>query len=137
MGVIAKRRISGPPKGRKETFIRTLPLDWMQRAARLPGKACSTALAIWFLVGVERTYTIKLSIKLAKQFGRSRNAVYRDLFLLEKAHLIRTNRGTGRLPEITVLNGWVELPPATVETPEKVIPRNVLGGVRKWQVGAS
>jgi hypothetical protein len=45
--------------------------------------------------------------------------------LLEETHLIRVDRRRGRLPEVTVLNGYVELSPSIVaETPEEAVHRD-------------
>ena len=38
-----------------------LPLDWMQRAARLPGKTLQVALALWYLAGLQKSLTVKLA----------------------------------------------------------------------------
>lgn len=79
-----------------------IPLEWLKRAAPLPGKALQIYLCIWFLKGVKRNNTVKLSYKLLIEFGVSRSSSYRGLKALEDTHLISVERHSGRSPLVTL-----------------------------------
>ena len=79
-----------------------IPLEWLKQAAPLSGKAMQIALCIWFLIGVKRDNTVKLSYKLLKEFGVSRSSSYRGLEALENAGLIAIERHPGRSPIVTL-----------------------------------
>ena len=87
---------------RRERFVR-MPLPWISLAARLPGRVCQVAIALWYLTGVKRVTTVKLSANLCRQFGVDRHAVRRALQQLESAHLVSVVRKPGQLPLVTVL----------------------------------
>jgi len=69
MSISVKQRKICRPKLKSAAFIRAIPLAWVQQAARLPGKALHVALVIWYQVGVEKSGTIRFSMKLSRQFG--------------------------------------------------------------------
>ena len=114
MSISVKQRKICRPKLKSAAFIRAIPLAWVQQAARLPGKALHVALVIWYQVGVEKSGTIRFSMKLSRQFGVLRHAVSRNLALLEEARLIKVERHRGRLPDVIMLDGFAE--PSIVET---------------------
>lgn len=88
-----KRFIKGP-----------VPYDWMCRANALPGKAGAVGIALWFLVGVKRTRTFRLTIDIVRIARCTRKAIYRALEALEEAGLIQVvERRRGRKPVVTVL----------------------------------
>ena len=84
-----------------------IPLDWLQRAARLSGKALHVGNALWFRSGIERSRTVKLTNVLLQQFGVDRHAKARALRQLEAAGLVAVSRKPGRSPMVTIL----EAPP--------------------------
>ena len=87
-----KRFIKGP-----------IPLKWILTASKLPGKSLEISMVLWFLKGVIRNNTVKLSGKLVRSFGVSRSTLYRGLAEMEKAGLISIKRQIGRSPMVTIL----------------------------------
>jgi hypothetical protein len=100
-----ERKISSkPPKVQGEFLKGPIPLAWLGRAAKLPGKASlATALAIMFEVGRRRSQEIVLTTAILKRFGVNRKAKYRALKLLEKAGLISVVRRPRKNPLVAVL----------------------------------
>jgi DNA-binding MarR family transcriptional regulator len=91
--VVGKKFVKGP-----------IDLQWLQAAALLSGKAFHIGIAIWYLVGLNKDRTVKLSKKIREGFGVDRYATRRALDNLEQAGLITTERHAGRLPVVTVLD---------------------------------
>jgi hypothetical protein len=87
-------------------FLRgPVPLDWLQRAALLPGRAVHLGLALWFLDGFQQTGTVKVEPGVVRGFGLDRHASYRALRALEKAGLVSVERRKGAAPVVTLLVG--------------------------------
>jgi DNA-binding transcriptional ArsR family regulator len=81
-----------------------IPLCWLSRACRLPGKALETALAIWFLKGLSHSVEdLKLTSAVVERFDVSPPAKSRALTSLQKAGLIRVVRRRGKNPLVTIL----------------------------------
>jgi hypothetical protein len=80
-----------------------IPLDWLSRAAALPGRSLHVAMAIWFMAGLKKTAVVPVSNITGLQFGLDRNAKYRALEWLENANLITVERRAGRAPIVTIL----------------------------------
>lgn len=80
-----------------------IPLDWVSRANRLPGKAGAVGAALWFLVGLRGDYTVKLTGEVERIAGCTRKALYRALGSLEAAGLISIKRKAGSRATVTVL----------------------------------
>lgn len=92
--------------GRKRRFIRgPIPADWIERAARLPGKALHVALMIRYLDGFEQTGTVKLRPSVRDAYGIDRFSCARALGHLETAGLITVRRKRGASPLVTISNG--------------------------------
>lgn len=81
-----------------------VPLAWLSKAARLPGKTSEVAIVIWFLSGMKKTSIIALSNKILNRFGVDRFAKYRALKQLQKESLILIEQDKGRSPLITILD---------------------------------
>jgi len=94
----------GPPRHeRGEKFLKgPIPLNWLAKAARQPGKALHVAIAIWFLAGVTRSRNVALSSRLMFSLGSSRFSTYRGLKALEEAGLVTVIRHPGRGPRISI-----------------------------------
>jgi hypothetical protein len=71
---------------------------WLTEAAQLPGKSLHLALALWFTASTEQPRQMELGNLASLKFGLERNAKYRALHWLEKAHLVRVERRMGRPP---------------------------------------
>ena len=91
--------------GRKPAgFIKgPLPLPWMQAAARLPGRTLQVALALWYLAGLKKDTTVRLTTKPLVDMGVSRDAKYDSLARLEEAGLVSIQRQSGQAPLVTLL----------------------------------
>ena len=90
----------------KRKFLKgPIYLDWLSKAANLPGKALHVAIYLCYLKGVTKSSEFKLYNKLIEAFGFKRHSKYSGLEALEQAGLIKvTNKHRGRLPYITILD---------------------------------
>ena len=79
------------------------PLDWFEKAARLPGKALAVGLAIWALAIAMKTKTIMVAPSSVKEFGVDAAAKSRALSALAKADLISMESRKGRFPIVTLV----------------------------------
>ena len=102
---IGYRRSTTPPRPKAgEKYVRgPIPLDWLSRAAKLPGRSLHVSIALWFVAGLTRSREVPLSNLSSARFGLDRNAKYRALAWLEKAGLIAVERKLGRAPLVTIL----------------------------------
>lgn len=80
-----------------------LPLVWMQAAARMPGKTLQVALALWYLAGLKKTTTVRLTSKPLNDMGVSRDAKYEALARLEQHGLVSVQQEPGQAPLVTLL----------------------------------
>lgn len=93
-----------PKHSGKERFLKgPIPLKWICEATRLPGQTWNVATAIWYLVGLNNSPTIKLTQTVLNQFGITRYAKYRALNELEATGLIKIDSSHGKNPVVTVL----------------------------------
>jgi hypothetical protein len=96
---------SKPLSIRPNLFLKgPIPLPWLAVAATLPGKALAVGLIIWFLHGLQKTYTVKLAPSWLRHFGVKRQAAYRGLKALENARLITVARKRGESPTVTIVD---------------------------------
>ena len=92
-----------PKHGAK--FLRgPIPLDWLSRAASLPGRSLHVGVAVWFMAGLRKSRTVPISNITGLLFGLDRNAKYRALEWLESADLISVQRKAGCAPVVTILD---------------------------------
>ena len=88
---------------KKALFLRgPIPLDWLARAAGLPGKTLNVSLALWWHHGMAKGKPFKLTRKALEYFNVERDAVGKALSRLEQAGLIQVERSSGRRPTITI-----------------------------------
>ena len=80
-----------------------IPLEWLQAAARLPGRSLHVALALWLAARQASTRRIPLGNVTVASMGLDRNAKYRGLVCLERAGLVTVERNLGRSPIVTLL----------------------------------
>ena len=89
-----------------ERFIKgPLPASWFTKAAKLPGRALNVALALWYLAGLAKRPQVKLTHSALNQFGVLSDAGRRGLASLESVGLVSVDRGPGRCPVVTILDG--------------------------------
>jgi hypothetical protein len=87
-----------------EKFIKgPISLAWISLANSLPGKAGAVAIAIWFLAGVNKSKTVKLTGEIERIAGCKRKALYAALNALEMDRLISVLRIPGARPVVTLL----------------------------------
>ena len=75
----------------------------MTRAAGVSWRALRVALALWYLVGLEKVRTIKLTGKARDRFALSAEAGRVGLAALERAGLVAVERPPGCCPQVTIL----------------------------------
>lgn len=107
--VPVKRLAFNPATGTHEAraptakFIKgPIPLDWISRANALPGKAGAVGMALWFLVGVQESRTVKLTGEVERIAGCGRKAIYSALRLMATAGLIFVEMRCGRRAVVTL-----------------------------------
>ncbi len=92
------------PSPKKKLFLRgPVPIDWLSRAAELPGKTLNVALAIWWLKGMTQSESFKLTRKALSLLCIKRDAASVSLKRLEGAGLIKIERKVGQRPTILVV----------------------------------
>ena len=79
-------------------------MAWLNEAAKLPGKALNVGIAIWWLRGMAKTKTFKLTGKALDQLDVSRDAASSALKRLEAQGLIRVQRAPGQRPAVEILS---------------------------------
>lgn len=79
-------------------------MDWLSRAAALPGKTLAVGLALWSLAAMRRTPTVVLNGRVLALFTISPDAAMDALTRLSDARLISASRGRGRRPAVTLLD---------------------------------
>ena len=94
-----------PPRHKPgEKFLKgPVPLRWLTRAARLPGRSLHLGTALWYLAGLHRARTVSLPNSVLAQFGVDRHAKYRALNWLEGDALVIVERHPSRNPVVTLL----------------------------------
>jgi hypothetical protein len=80
-----------------------IPMAWLNAAARLPGKTLNVGIAIWWLAGMSKTTSFKLTRKALDQLGVSRDAASDGLRRLEEDGLILVKRLPGQRSTVEIL----------------------------------
>ena len=102
---ITNPKVKVPHHKTGEKFLKgPIPLNWLCRASQLPGKSLHVANAIWFLVGLNKSPTVRLNQAILTQFGVTRTCKYRALNWLSDAGLIAVEKATGKSSVVTVLS---------------------------------
>ena len=93
-----------PPRHRPgDEFLKgPVPLAWLHRAAKLPGKALAVGVAVWFKAGATRSREVRLSGQLLSRFGLNRHSAQRGLAALEAERLVSVERHPGRCSVVTL-----------------------------------
>lgn len=90
---------------KRQLFLRgPVPLDWLGKAAELPGKTLNVALAIWWLRGMTHSDSFKLTRMSLNIFAIKRDAASMALNRLEAAGLISIKRCAGQRPCISIIH---------------------------------
>ena len=102
---IVKSTTRFPISRRTGKFIKgPIPLDWIIKAGRCKGRAFHVGMMLWYLSGLNKSITIKLSNKLPKSFGFDRTTKLRGLRELEGSGLVSVEQKRGRSPLVTILD---------------------------------
>ncbi len=88
-------------------FLKKTPLDPLQRAARLPGRALHVYLAIRHRCDLRREPRVTLPATYLQAFGIGKDVKRRALAELETAGLIRVERLAGRTARVALVT-WPE-----------------------------
>ncbi len=88
-------------------FLKKTPLDPLQRAARLPGRALHVYLAIRHRCDLRREPRVTLPATYLQAFGIGKDVKRRALAELETAGLIRVDRLAGRTARVALVT-WPE-----------------------------
>lgn len=94
---------------------RTIRLDTLEAAARVPGKALNLMVGLWLLVVIRQSPTVPLSRRTMARVGISRFGATDALRRLEEAGLVQVWRLPGRASMVTLTE------PGTA-TPLKLLP---------------
>jgi len=98
-------RLKAPRHKPGELFLKgPIPWCWLEKAARLPGKALAVGVVAWHLHGLRRSNTFRMEPSKARSLGLSPRVMRRGLKALEGAGLLAVDRHRGRSPELTLLN---------------------------------
>jgi hypothetical protein len=89
-----------------------VPWLWLDRAARLPGKALALSLVLWREANRRRQSTVRLCLARV-DLGLDKYAARRALKALETAGLVSTLRKPGRGVEVTILDCPAQSPNVT------------------------
>jgi hypothetical protein len=88
----------------KSLFVRgPIPLEWLRRAARLPGKTINVAVALWWRYGMAKGRPFKLTQMALNALNVGRDAASAALLLLEQDGLIQVERKSGQRPNISLV----------------------------------
>lgn len=100
----SRNRVAAQWERRTRQFVKgPIPLTWLERAAKCPGKAVIIGCLLWYKWGMEAPGPVTVSHHLLSRFGVGRKAAYRAYEELEQAGLIGVERGSGRLPRLTIV----------------------------------
>lgn len=83
---------------------RLVDIRWMLRAAKLPGKTASLAVALWAAVTASGRPEVTLTATRLRQVGMSRDSGYAAIDRLVEAVLVKADRGRGRPARLTLLD---------------------------------
>jgi len=80
-----------------------IPLGWLERCAGLGLSHLKIGLAIWYLVGMSGSHTVRLTTTARRKLLVSPRWLSKSLKEMKEAGLIRIERmGLGRVPEVTL-----------------------------------
>jgi CRP-like cAMP-binding protein len=80
-----------------------IPMAWLNAAAKLPGKTLNVGIAIWWLAGMSKNASFKITRKALDQLGVSRDAASDALKRLEEQGLIVVKRSPGQRPTVQIV----------------------------------
>lgn len=103
--VVLPKPIRPPRHKAGEWFLRgPIPGTWLTRAAELSYRALRVGLALWYLVGLRKSRTVKPTGDTWRRFALLPDSARKGLSHLEQAGLVAVDRHGGRCPVVTVLD---------------------------------
>jgi hypothetical protein len=81
-----------------------IPIWWLTRAAKLPGKATALGIALWWLHGMSKDSAVKLTGKALKAMNVSGDAATDGLRRLEADGLVNVQRAKGKRPVVHIIH---------------------------------
>jgi hypothetical protein len=88
---------------KKESYVRTMSLSWIIQACGLRGKCLHVGIVLWYLAGVSKSSTVKLTPSRLRRFGIHPETGRRALRTLETAQLVSVERRGHSSPLVTIL----------------------------------
>lgn len=88
---------------------RVVDIRWMLRAARLPGRTTSVAVALWANATANGQPDVTLTPSRLRQIGISRESGYAAVERMVEAGLVGADRHRGRAVRLTL--GWKKVCP--------------------------
>jgi len=83
---------------------RVVDIRWMLRAARLPGRAGSVAVALWAAVTASGQPTVTLTPARLREVGVGRESAYAAVERMIEAGMVVADRHRGRAVRLTLLD---------------------------------
>jgi hypothetical protein len=99
-----QKQTKKPPRHRQgEKFLMgPIPWAWLERAAKLKGKALHVALLLWMESGCRKNRSVRFNLS-AEKFNLSTDTARRALRTLETAKLVTIMHHPGQSLEVTLL----------------------------------
>lgn len=99
-------KYTAAPMKRSWRFIKgPIPMAWMSKAAKRPGKSGLVGLVLWYWAGIRRKKKFKFSVsRLEGDWGVTKYSGLRALNCLEAAGLIRIEKIKGKMSLVTILH---------------------------------
>lgn len=102
---------------RQSRFLKgPIPMAWIDRAARLPGRALHVALIIWHRAAMQRKELIHLSASVYHSHGIPLATAKRALRALEQAKLVVVQHQRGKAPRVRLIREVVDHPVTSEDT---------------------
>lgn len=83
---------------------RVVDIGWMLRAAKLPGRTASVAVAIWAAATAGGLAAVTLTPTRLREVGVSRDGAYAAVERMAQAGLLKADRHRGRSVRLTLLD---------------------------------
>jgi hypothetical protein len=88
---------------KKTRYVRIIPLEWLDRANRLPGCVLQVGMCVWYYWGLESGKSggkVVFSPSKWEERGLNKSQVRRGLKYLEEARLIEVERSGQHSPKV-------------------------------------
>jgi hypothetical protein len=90
---------------RNRLYLRgPIPLEWIGKAACLPGRVLHVGLALWHVSALKKQNVVKMQRKILELFGVSREVYKKGLDQLAAIGLVSVEPKPGATPIVTILD---------------------------------